>query len=147
MMESQKRMEEKIRCKIYFFLIIKNTWTNQGFNLYDCLPTVWQFFCSTPEDIRWFGIERFIKPILKRDVFIKGNFLQVVGWRLEEIETRYSKIKSIGRVRFFKLNYENDLFNLLLCYHVVHAMKIYRELYFQQILGSLRITLPPVHKI
>lgn len=46
--------------------------------IYNCFPTIWLFFCSTPEEIRWPGSEECTKLILERDVVIKENPSKVI---------------------------------------------------------------------
>jgi hypothetical protein len=47
--------------------------------IYDCLPTFWQVFDTTLEEIRRFGREEVVEPILELSVVVEGNSEQIVG--------------------------------------------------------------------
>jgi hypothetical protein len=50
--------------------------------IHDCLPTFGQIFEPKLEEIRQFGREEVIEPILKLSVVIEGNSVQIVGeWK------------------------------------------------------------------
>jgi hypothetical protein len=47
--------------------------------IHDCLRTFGQVSDPTLEEIRWFGLEEFVEPILERSVVVEGNSTQTVG--------------------------------------------------------------------
>jgi hypothetical protein len=53
--------------------------------IHDCLPTLGQVFDPTLEEIRRFGREEVVEPILEFSVVVEGNSAQTVGERAEEV--------------------------------------------------------------
>jgi hypothetical protein len=51
------------------------------FIIHDCLPTFRQVLDPTLEEIRWFGREKVVEPILKLRAVAEGNSAQIVGER------------------------------------------------------------------
>jgi hypothetical protein len=57
-----------------------------------------QFFDSTLEEIRRFGREEIVQPILELSVVVEGNSAQIVGERVEEVVIRWGKVRRVGRM-------------------------------------------------
>jgi hypothetical protein len=70
---------------LFFTQIIKQS-INYVFSsiIHDCLPTFGQVFHPTFEEIRRFGREEVVEPILELSV-VEGNSAQTVGERVEEV--------------------------------------------------------------
>jgi hypothetical protein len=68
---------------LFFTQIIKQS-INYVFSsiIHDCLPTFGQVFDFTLEEIRRFGREEVVEPILELSVVVEGNSAQVVGERM-----------------------------------------------------------------
>jgi hypothetical protein len=49
--------------------------------IHDCLPTFVHVFDPTLEEIRPFGREEIVEPILELSVVVEGNSGQIVGER------------------------------------------------------------------
>jgi hypothetical protein len=49
------------------------------------------------EEIRRFGREDFVEPILKLSVVVEGNFAQI-GERAEEVVIRWGKVQTVKRM-------------------------------------------------
>jgi hypothetical protein len=62
----------------------------------DCLPTFGQVINPMLEEIRRFGCEEFVKPILELSIVVEGNSTQIVGKRAEEVVIQWSKDWRVG---------------------------------------------------
>jgi hypothetical protein len=65
---------------------------------HDCLLTFGQGFDPTLGEIRRFGGEEFVKPILELRVVVEANSAQIVRERAEEVVIRWGKIWRVGRM-------------------------------------------------
>jgi hypothetical protein len=57
-----------------------------------------QVFDHTLEEIRRFGPEELVRPILELSVVVEGNSSQIVGERAEEVVIRWGKVRRVGRM-------------------------------------------------
>jgi hypothetical protein len=57
-----------------------------------------QVFDPTLEEIRRFGREKVVEPILEQSVVVEGNSAQTVGERAEEVVIRWGKVRRVGRM-------------------------------------------------
>jgi hypothetical protein len=81
---------------LFFIQIIKQS-INYIFSIiHDCLPTFGQVFHPTLEEIRRFGPEEVVEPILELIVVVEGNSMQIVGERAEEMVIRCGKVRRVG---------------------------------------------------
>jgi hypothetical protein len=55
-----------------------------------------EVFDPTLEEIRRFGREEFVEPILELSVVVEGNSAQIVGERAEEVVIRGGKVWRVG---------------------------------------------------
>jgi hypothetical protein len=49
--------------------------------IHDCIPTFRQVFDPTLEEIRRFGREEIVEPIMELSVVVEGNSAKIVGER------------------------------------------------------------------
>jgi hypothetical protein len=82
-----------------FFTQIINQSINYVFSIiHNCLQTFGQVFAPTFEEIRRFGREEVVKPILELSVVAEGNSAQIVGEIAEEVVIRWGKVRRVGRM-------------------------------------------------
>jgi hypothetical protein len=69
-----------LRNNLFFTQIIKQS-INHVFSsiIHDCHPTFGQVLDPTLEEIRRFGREDFVEPILELSVVVEGNSAQILG--------------------------------------------------------------------
>jgi hypothetical protein len=88
-----------LRNNLFFTQIIKQS-INYVFTsiIRDCLPTFEKDFDPTLKEIRRFGREEIVEPILELSVVVEGNSAQIVGERAEEVVIRWGKVRRVGRI-------------------------------------------------
>jgi hypothetical protein len=97
---------------LFFKQIIKQS-INYVFSsiIHDCLPRFGQVLDPTLEEIRRFGREEFVEPILELSVVVKGNSARIVGDRAEEVVIRWGKVRRLGRMwKNLKVEFMNGRF-------------------------------------
>jgi hypothetical protein len=84
--------------KLFFTQIIKESISYVFSIIHDCLPTFGQVFDPTLEEIRWFGHEEVVEPILEFSIIVEGNSMQIVGERAEEVVIQWGKVWRVGQM-------------------------------------------------
>jgi hypothetical protein len=75
-----------LKNNLFFTQIIKQSINNVFFSIiHDCLSTFGQVSDASLEEIRRFGREEVIDPLLELSIIVEENSAQIVGERAEEV--------------------------------------------------------------